>query len=142
MFGLDFMALESLLPFMLVVAIVYGALETVRMFKSKGVKVVIAVVLGFFSIMNSQVVETINTFLPFAAIAFVFIFLAGYMKKSMSGGEKDNTMLIIMVVLGLLFSASLFNAGGAGSLYQYTDFLWFTGALAVIAILYAAYKMK
>jgi hypothetical protein len=94
--------------------------------------------------MNPQVVETINTFLPFAAIAFVFIFLAGYMKKSLGGKkgeEKDNTMIIIIFALGLLFIASVANSMGGFNLNQYTDFLWLIGAVVLIAILYAAYRM-
>jgi hypothetical protein len=145
MFGFDFMTLEYLLPFMLVVAIVYGALETAGMFRNRAVKAILAVVLGFFSVMNYQVVELINSFLPFAAIVFVFIFIAGYMKKSLggkAGEEKDNTMIIIIFGLGLLFIASIANASGGYNLYQYTDFLWLIGVVVVIAILYAAYRMK
>ncbi|MFH0956911.1 MAG: hypothetical protein V1813_03540 [Candidatus Aenigmatarchaeota archaeon] len=144
MLGLDFVSLEYFLPFLLVVAIVYGALETAGMFRSKGVKVIIAVVLGFFSVMSYQVVQMINSFLPFAAIVFVFIFIAGYMKKSLSGKqgqEKDNTLIIIVFGLGILFIASIANSTGGFSLYQYTDFLWLIGVVAVVAILYAAYKM-
>jgi hypothetical protein len=142
MFGLDIVSLEYFLPFLLVVAIVYGALETAGMFRSKGVKVIIAVVLGFFSVMSYQVVQMINSFLPFAAIVFVFIFIAGYMKKSLSGGrEKDNTLIIIIFALGILFIASIANSSGGFNLYQYTDFLWLIGVVAVVAILYAAYKM-
>lgn len=142
MLGLDFMTLEYLLPFMLVVAIVYGALETAGMFRNRAVKAILAVVLGFFSVMNYSVVQMINSFLPFAAIVFVFIFLAGYLKKSLSGGrDKDNTLIIIVLGLGLLFVASLASSSGGFNLYQYTDFLWLIGVVVVIAILYAAYKM-
>jgi hypothetical protein len=144
MFGLDFVSLEYFLPFLLVVAIVYGALETAGMFRNRAVKAILAVVMGFFSVMNYQIVQLINTYLPFAAIVFVLIFIAGYMKKSLGGRadeEKDNTMIIIIFGLGLLFIASIANASGGFNLYQYTDFLWLIGVVVVIAILYAAYRM-
>jgi hypothetical protein len=139
---MDFASMETLLPFLLVIAVVYGALETSGMFKNRAIRSIIAVVLGFFAISNYQVTSTINSFLPYAALAFLVIFVAGYVRKSLGGKEsRDNTMVIILMGLGLLFIASLFRGESGFELYQYTEFLWIVGIVVVIAILYGAYKM-
>jgi hypothetical protein len=138
----NFAYMETLLPFMLVVAIVYGGLETAGMFRNRAIRTIIAVVLGFFSITNYMIVQTINSLLPFAAIAFLLLFVLGFAKKSISSGEKDNTMIIIILALGLLFIASVANAPGGFGLYQYTEFLWLIGVVIIGAILYAAYRMR
>ena len=139
---IDITSLETILPFILVVAIVYGAMETAGMFRNRAVKTIIAVVLGFFAITNYQIVQLINGMLPYAAIVFVVIFVAGYVRKSMSGGDKDNTMIIIIMALALLFIASLASSSSGFMLYQYTEFLWLIGVVVVVAILYGAFKMK
>ncbi len=139
---IDFTSLEMILPFILVVAIVYGSLETASIFKNKAIRTIIAVVMAFFAISNYQIVQLINGLLPFAAIVFVLIFIAGYVRKSMSGGEKDNTVIIIIMALAMLFIASYANSQGGYMTYQYTEFLWVIGVVVVIAILYGAYKMK
>ena len=136
----DFLSLTTFLPFLLVLAVVYGGLDTVKMFENRALKTIIAVVVAIFAITNGYVVDTINSYLPYAALFLVFFFAAGFARKSLSGGEKkDNTMLIIMITMVLVFIASLYNSG---SLYQYTEFLWFAGIIAIIAIFYAAYKMS
>ena len=136
----DFLSLTTLLPFLLVLAVVWGGLDTAGMFRNRALKTIIAVVMAFFAVSNGYVVTTINSFLPYAAIFFIIIFAAGYVKRSLAGGaDKDNTMIIIMIGLALLLMASVANA--QGGMYQYAEFFWFIGVIAIIAILYAAYKM-
>ena len=48
-------------------------------------------------------------------------------------------MIIIIIGLVLLLLASFAKAGGG--LPQYNEFLWFFGIIALVAILYAAYKI-
>jgi hypothetical protein len=138
----DFFVLETLLPFLLVLAIVYGGLETARMFKNRALKTIISVVMAFFAVSNPSVVSMINSFLPYAAIFFILFFLLGFVKRSLAGGagEKDSTMLIIIIGLILLLAASVARA--EGGMAQYSEFIWFVGVIAIIAILYAAYKMS
>ena len=136
----DFFTLYTLLPFMLVLAVVYGAMETARIFRNRAVKSIISVVVAFFAISSTYVVEMINSYLPYAAIFFIAVFVLGFAKRSLGGKGRDNTLIIIIMALVLLLMASYAQAGGG--LYEYTEFLWFFGVIVVIAILYAAYKMK
>ena len=137
---IDFFSLYTLLPFFFVIAVVYGALETVGMFRNAKVKMIIAVVMGFFAIQSTYFIEMIYTYLPYGLIFFIFAFVAGFAKKSLSGGEKDSTMIIIIIVLGLLLVASLSKT--EGGFFQQSELLWFFGAIAILGIFYAAYKMK
>lgn len=137
----DFLALETLLPFLLVLAVVYGAMDTAKMFSNRALKTIISVVMAFFAISDSSVVAMLNAMLPYAAIFFILIFVAGYVKRSLGGKQgQDNTMVIIIIVLALLLMASYARA--EGGMYEYSEFFWFVGVIAIISIFYAAYKMK
>ena len=142
MLPMNFVSMEILLPFMLVLAVSYGALETAGMFRNRAIKAIIAVVVAFFAMTNYMIVQTINSMLPYVAIIFLLVFIVGFAKRSLSGSEKDNTMIIIMMVLLMLLVASISNSYGGFGLYQYTEFLWLIGVVFVLAILFAAYKMK
>jgi len=135
---IDFFSLETLFPFLLVLAVVYGAMETANIFRNRAVKTIISVVLAFFAISNAYVVTTINNLLPYAALFFMAVFLFGFVKRSLGGGGRDNTMIIIIMALILLLIASYANV--QGGLSQYNEFLWFIGVIFVIAMFYAAYK--
>ncbi|UCD02942.1 MAG: hypothetical protein JSV63_04125, partial [Candidatus Aenigmatarchaeota archaeon] len=77
----NFMTLETLLPFLLILAVAYGALETVGLFRNRAVKAIIAVVIAFFGIVNYSVVQLINSFLPYVAILFLLVFIIGFARK-------------------------------------------------------------
>jgi hypothetical protein len=137
----DFFALETLLPFLLVLAVVYGAMETAKMFRNRALKTIISVVMAFFAISDGSVVAMLNSLLPYAAIFFILIFVAGYVKRSLGGKEgQDNTMVIIIILLALLLMATYARA--EGGMYEYSEFFWFVGFIAIASVLYAAYKMK
>jgi hypothetical protein len=138
----NFMEMETLLPFLLVVAVTYGAMETSGIFRNRAIKTIVAVVLALFAVTNYYIVQAINSMLPYVAIIFLLVFIAGFAKRSLSGSEKDNTMMIIMLALALLFIASIARAEGGFGLYEYTEFLWLVGVAVVVAVLYAAYRMK
>lgn len=137
---IDFFTLHTLFPFLLVLAIVYGAMETSRIFTNRALKTIISVVMAFFAISNTYVVETINSFLPYVALFFIFVFAAGFVKRSMGEGDRDNTLIVIVIVLGLLLLASFANIDQSFS--QYDEFIWFAGIIAIIIIFYAAYKTQ
>ncbi len=139
---LDFMYMETLLPFLLVVAVVYGGMETSGMFRNRAIKAIVAVVLGFFAVTNSSIVQFINSMLPYVAIIFLLVFIVGFAKKSLSGGEKDNTMIIVIIVLIMLLLGSVANSYGGYGMLQYTEFLWLIGVVFVMAIIFAAYRMR
>jgi uncharacterized membrane protein len=104
--NLDPSTLGFLLPFLLMLAIVYGALQMGGPFKSKGINFIIAVVLGFFAATYEPVVQFINQVLPYAAILFVVVFLIGFVKSKIVGRKPDFVLLAIVVGLAAVFLAS------------------------------------
>lgn len=146
MFPADFLSLEVLLPFFLVLAIIFGALEISQVFGNKAVKGIIAIVFAFFAVMNSQVVTFINFILPYAAGFFVVLFLIWIILKPLRGGGgkgPDPLIIIVILVLLMLIFARLSETGYFPSYGIFTDsnILWGFGIIIVIFVIYKAYKM-
>jgi EamA domain-containing membrane protein RarD len=98
-----------LLPFLFVLAIVYGALEFSDVFKNRTVKFIIAVVLGFFAISSAEVLAFIYNVLPYAAVFFVAFFFLGFIRKFFKkekGEKNDYKLLMICAALVLIFLSS------------------------------------
>ena len=83
--GLDSSMLTFLLPFLLMLGIVYGALQMGSPIKNKGANFIIAIVLALFAATNQQAVDMINQFLPYAAVLFVGVFILGFVWKGVKG---------------------------------------------------------
>jgi len=149
-FGGGMFSLELLLPFFLVLAIIYGALEVSKVFKNRAVNGIIAVVFAFFSIMNSQVVAFINSILPYAAGFFVVLFLIWIVLKPLRGGGKeggkgtDPVLIIVILVLVMVILARMQTTDilPSSSLLSNSNLIWIIGILIVAVILWKAYKMK
>jgi len=143
MFPYNFLSFEILLPFFLVLAIVYGALEVSRVFSNRAVKGIIAVVFAFFAVMNYEVVMFINYILPYAAGFFVIIFLIWIILKPLKiGGGIDPLMFIVILALVLILLARLNSLGYT----EYTflsdpNFLWLIGIVVVLVLIWKAYKI-
>ena len=146
MFPFDLFSMEILLPFFLVLAIIYGALEVSKVFANRAVKGIIAAVFAFFAIMNVQVVSFINLILPYAAGFFVVLFLIWIVLKPFRGAGKgggDATVLIVILVLVLILLTRLGSTGyiPGSSFLSDPNLLWLIGIIVVLVIIWKAYKM-
>jgi len=142
------LSMETLLPFFLVLAITYGALEVSKVFANRGVKAIIAVVFAFFAILNYQVVTFINSVLPYAAVFFVVIFLVWIVLKPLMGkkaeGEKrDPVIIVVILVLVLIILARLQATGDLPSYGFFTseNLIWIVGLAIVAFVIYKVYKI-
>jgi uncharacterized membrane-anchored protein len=140
--------MELLLPFFLVLAITYGALEVSKVFHNRAVKGIIAVVFAFFSVTNAQVVAFINSILPYAAGFFVVIFLIWIVLKPIrgSGGQKkgfDPVLLVVILVLVLIILARMqtTNYFPSSSILSNENLIWIIGIIIVAVVLYNVYKI-
>ena len=135
------------LPFFLVFAIVYGALEVSGVFKkNKSVNAIIALVLGALAVTSEQVVALTFTFMPYAAILFIIVFFLGFILTPFreKEEEKDFSLMAIIFVLIILFLASqgqqmiidMFPALATSGENIFT----LAGLLLVIVIIFAAYQ--
>jgi membrane-associated HD superfamily phosphohydrolase len=143
------LSMETLLPFFLVLAITYGALEVSKVFANRGVKAIIAVVFAFFAILNSQVIAFINSILPYAAVFFVVIFLVWIVLKPLRGEKKpgdkgrDPVILVVILVLVLIVLARLQATGNLPSYGFFTseNLIWIVGLAIVAFVIYKVYKI-
>jgi hypothetical protein len=142
------LSMELILPFMLVLAITYGALEVSKVFGNRAVKAILAVVFAFFAILNYQVVSFINSILPYAAVFFVVIFLVWIVLKPIMGkkgeGEKrDPIILVVILVLVLIVLARLQTTGNLPSygVFSSENLIWIIGIIIVAFVLYKVYKI-
>ena len=133
--------LTTMLPFFLVLAIVYGALEVSKVFQNKGVKAIIAVVIAFFSISSPAVVEFLFSILPYAALFFIAFFFLGFISSFLKGKEgekKDVGLVLVVLALVLIFLASQQNIIAIGD----QNLVGVIVLLVVVLILYAGYQAK
>jgi len=141
----DFTAL--LIPFLFMLAIVYGALDVAGVFRNRRVNAVIALVFAFFTLTYAPAIEFINQIMPFAIVFFVAFFFLGFViKMAKKGVDKDFTLLIIILGLVLL----LFATQGPGFIdsflpgfeEQASNIMLISAIVFIGVILLAAYKLS
>lgn len=146
MFPVNLLSLEVMLPFFLVLAVIYGVLGVSNVFKNRAVNGIIALVFAFFSIMNPQVVSFINSILPYAAGLFVILFIIALVLKPLKGsggiGGIDPVLFIVIIVLALVAIARFGDEGYLqNTMLSDPNLLWIGGFLVIILIFWKAYKM-
>jgi len=102
--------MSSVIPFLFVLAVVYGALEVSDVFKKKQVKLIISLSFAYVAMTTAYVAGFIMGVLPYAIIAFIVFFFLGFAlsfaKGGKEGGERDYTLIVIVLVLALIFMTS------------------------------------
>jgi hypothetical protein len=140
-----------MIPFLFMLAIVYGALDVSGVFRNRRVNAVIALVFALFTLTYAPAVEFINQIMPLAMIFFIVFFFIGFVIK-MSGkglkqGERrDFTLLIIIMGLILLLlatkGAEFIGNFMPGFEEQGNNILVVAGIIFIAVIFLAAYKMS
>lgn len=146
--GLDASTLDFLLPFALMLAIAYGALQMGSPIKNKGVNFIVALVLALFAATYGPATEMINQMLPYAAGLFVAVFLLGFIKSAFrqkQGEKTDFTLLAIIAALAAIFLASPVGSDVFGSFQtsgplSSENLAAAAGLVFVLVMLVAAYK--
>lgn len=142
------MALDAFtigIPFLFMLAIVYGAMEVSGVFKKQAVKVIIALVIAIFAATYEPAVTLIFQILPFATLFFIGAFFLGFVAslfKEGRGGGKDWTLLILVFGLFLVLLTQFedvlqLNIYGIDG----QTLLLGVGIIIILMILYAAYKL-
>lgn len=145
------MALELMtfiLPFLFVLAIVYGALDLAAVFKKKAVNVIIALVVAVFAVSNVAIVDSIVAAMPWAAMLFIVLFFIKFILsffKTSGGGERDYTLLAVILGLIAIFMLSqgtqlIQDWLPGGFPVSEENLILIIGLVIIIAIFYAAYR--
>ena len=135
-----------MVPFLFMLAIVFGALDVSGVFKNKRVNALIALVFALFTLTYQPAIEFINSIMPYAIMFFTVFFFVGFVvklaKKEMG---KDYTLMIIVLGLILLLFAtqSSFITGFIPGFEQQAGTILTVAAVVLIgAIFLAAYKLS
>ncbi len=96
---------EFVIPFLFVLALVFGALETTKVFKNRAVNAIISIALALFAASYRPFVSTLWNILPTMVWFFLIIFLIAFLAKAFKvGDERERTKsLVIGGVVLLLF---------------------------------------
>jgi len=135
-----------LIPFLFILAIVYGALDVSGVFRNKRVNALIALVFAFFSLTYEPAILFINQIMPFAIIFFVAFFFLGFViKVARKGVDKDYTLLIIILGLVLLLFATqgpgFIDSFVPGFEEQASNIMMAAAIVFIGVILLAAYRL-
>ena len=138
--------ISLMIPFLFMLAIVYGALDVSGVFKNRRVNALIAVVFAFFTLTYSPAIEFVNSVMPFAIIFFVVFFFIGFMIKiARKGVEKDYTLLVIILGLALMLFATqgsgLISSFLPGFEEQANNIMVISAIVFIGVILLAAYRL-
>jgi hypothetical protein len=106
---------HTLIPFMFVLAIIFGVLELVKIFRNRAVNFLIALSISFFTITNTAFVELLWTYFGSITSFFILMFMIAFVFEifGLRGGRKENssTMIINGAILFLLLSLGFYYAG-------------------------------
>jgi uncharacterized membrane protein YoaK (UPF0700 family) len=135
-----------LVPFLFMLAIVFGALDVSGVFKNKRVNALIALVFAFFTLTYQPAIDFINTIMPYAIMFFIVFFFVGFVVK-LTRKEMGKDYPLLMIVLGLVL---LFFATQSGFLISFMPgfeqqagtILTMAAAIFIGAIFLAAYKLS
>lgn len=140
--------LSVVIPFLFVLAVVYGALEVSDIFKRKQVKLIISLCFALVAMTTGFITEFIMGILPYAIMAFIAIFFVGFALSFFRGkggekGERDYVLMAIVLILLLLFLTNY----GIGFLEDYMpgisveEFATGVGIVVILLVLYSVYKI-
>ena len=143
--------MSTVIPFMFVLAVVYGALEVSDIFKRKQVKVILSLCFALVAMTNALITTFIMGVLPYAILGFIVLFFIGFImnffkddKDGKGGGKKDFTLIIIVLVLFLIFMSSygMEFFGGSVSGLSSEELSTGIGITVLLIIFYSAYRLK
>ena len=113
---------DYLLPFLLIFAIVFAALEKTQVLgKDKtNINIVVSVVIGFLLIVQQGIVQTINSFLPKVSlllvvilmVLMVFALIAGRNHKGFTGMMFVIACIVVFIAIMLSLTSSIPGADG------------------------------
>lgn len=117
-----FQSQQVLIPFLFVLAVVFGAVEASNVFRNKGVNFLVSLALAFFAASNESFIQflwsqfgSISIF--FIAMFFIIFTLEAFgVRKGQQGKDSSDALVVNGAILFLLFSIGYLFAGSFPSL--------------------------
>jgi len=95
--------MEFLIPFLFVLAVVFGLLELTLKAWSRPVKLMIALALSFFSVGYQPFVTALWSYLPSITWFFIAMFFVAFMVKMFGIKKRTNPLETMAIQGGILF---------------------------------------
>lgn len=136
-----------LIPFLFVLAIIFGVLELTRIIRNRGANFLIALSIAFFTVTNSAFVELLWSqfalITGFFIVMFFIVFVLqvfGVRGKESTGGEGimiNGAILVLLLSFGFTYSNLLpqipFLGGG-------TNLISIAAVILILVIFWVAFK--
>lgn len=97
---------DFLIPFVFMLAVVYGGMHLSGVIKNKAAIALISLAIAFFAASNADAIRFINGVLPLAVPFFIVVFFLSFvleMFRKHGGAKKDYPLLIMIFALVLIF---------------------------------------
>lgn len=142
----------QMIPFLFVLAVVYGALDFSGVFNKNSVKGIISLAIALFALTSQFVIDFIYGVLPYAVILFIVVFFLAFLaklfggrkKEGEKGGERDWSLIVIVVILVLIFLASQGTDLVSTFLpsMPVENLMYGVGLVLILLIFYAVYQAQ
>ena len=141
---------QTLIPFLFVLAIVFGVLERVSIFHNRAVNFIVALAISFFTITNAAFVSILWAQFGNITTFFIIMFLITFVLEvfGLRGPQKpdkgeggmiiNGTILVLILVLGFTHSSllpSLPYVGGG------TNLLILVSLVFILALFWMAFRV-
>jgi len=125
---------QTLIPFLFVLAIVFGVLELTKIFKNRGVNFLVALAIAFFTITNTTFVSMLWTYFGSITTFFIVMFFIAFVFEVFGlrkPGQKEPTssvvieggILFILLSIGFLYANQIpelpFLGGGQNLIFLF-----------------------
>jgi hypothetical protein len=139
---------QTLIPFIFVLAIIFGVLELTKIFRNRGVNFLIALAIAFFTITNAAFVSMLWSYFGSITTFFIIMFFIAFVLEVFGirkGGHQPTSSIIIDgAILFVLLSIGFMNASyipelpfiGSGQ-----NVIFLIAVILILVIFWAAFKI-
>jgi len=139
---------QTLIPFLFVLAIVFGVLEVTKIFKNRGVNFLVALAIAFFTITNTAFVNALWSYFGIITSFFIILFFVAFILEvfGLRKGQHQPASAIIVygAILFILLTVGFSNASliptlpfiGGGQ-----NLIFLFAILFILVIFWSAFKM-
>jgi hypothetical protein len=140
---------QTLIPFLFVLAIVFGVLELTKIFRNRGVNFLVALAIAFFTITNTAFVAMLWSYFGSITTFFIVMFFIAFVFEvfGLRGGQREPTssvfingaILFVLLSIGFLYAKQIpelpFIGGGQNLIFLFA-------IVFILAIFWAAFKIS
>jgi hypothetical protein len=141
---------QTLIPFLFVLAIVFGVLDLTKIFRNRGVNFLVALAIAFFTITNTAFISMLWSYFGSITTFFIVMFLLAFVFEVFGlrgkGGQHHPTsaiiidagILFILLSIGFLYASYIpefpFIGGGQNLVFLFI-------IIFILVIFWAAFKI-